>query len=250
MPEQHHTGKVVEQLRPGERLRILKITAPPLEYAAGQFTKLGLPVPDDKPLMRAYSFVNTPAESEYEFLYDVLPEGGNLTPRLDSLNAGDEILVSARPSGLLVLSELPDTARKLFLIGTGTGIGPFISMLSTPAPWERFEHLTLIYGVRHAAELLFADRIKAFAVNSGATFNYLPLVSREGAPDTYHGRVTELLRSGELERSCGFELDPTCQFMMCGNPEMVREMCVLFQERGFERNRRARPGNVTIEKYW
>lgn len=250
MPEQYHTGRVISQESFADRLRILKISAPKLDFVAGQFTKIGLAQGEDKPLMRAYSFVNTPAEEEYEFFYDVLPEGGNLTPLLDQLNPGDEVLVSARPSGLLVLHELPETAKKLFLIGTGTGIGPFISILNTKDPWERFEHITLIYGVRYAADLMFQERIEKFQEHGGEQFTYLPLVTREDAANTHKTRVTDLITSGFLEQQVGFEFAADCQFMLCGNPAMVRETCEILKERGFERNRRARPGNVTIEKYW
>ena len=251
MPEQFHSGQVVSQDQYSTNLRIIKVTCPSIDFAPGQFTKLALPVADsDKPLARAYSFVNPPGTDEYEFMYDVLYEGGNLTPLLDKLTGGDEVLVSERASGLLVVSELPKTAKHLFLIGTGTGIGPFVSILSTNEAWNKFDSISLIYGVRKNADLLFQDRIEEFKKRNEAKFTYIPLVTREDG-DARKMRVTELTSSDELSNITGVTIADDCQFMMCGNPEMVKDMSELLKTKyGFERNRRARPGNVTIEKYW
>lgn len=249
MSEELLSGTVAAHIHHGEKLRILKIIAPKLKFAAGQFTKIGLPIADSKPLLRAYSFVNSPSEELHEFLYDVVTEGGNLTLLLDKLEVGADVLVSTRPNGLLVLKELPQ-ANNLFLIATGTGVGPFLSILKTDEPWQKFQRVTLVYGVCYAADLVYQDLLEQIRVKHEKQFCYLPLVSREEMPGAGQCRVTQLLTSGELENGSGIKLGLDCQFMMCGNPAMIKDMGELLKERGFERNRRARPGNVTIEKYW
>ena len=250
MPEEYLTGTVVDQRYLDDRLRILRIaTDQPVQFTAGQFTKIGLPTAEGKPLMRAYSFVNPPTKRPFEFLYDVIQPQGNLTPLLDSLSAGSEVLVSARPNGLLILDNLPE-ADNVFFIATGTGIGPFLSILQTAEPWRRFKRLVLVYSVRTAAEMIYRDLIEKFAQDQPEIFRFVPLVTREKSAGTLNCRVTEALANGELEKRAAAPISSKSQFMLCGNPEMVQLMCDMFKDRGLERNRRSKPGNVTIEKYW
>ncbi len=250
MAEELLRGTVVSQRKVTDVLRILEVEVPSeLGFVAGQFTKIGLPEDGGGSLMRAYSFVNSPGQSPHEFYYDVLRSGGNLTPRLDSLSAGDELLVSERVNGLLHLENLPE-GESLFLVASGTGIGPFLSILGTDAPWERFGKVVLVWSVRNREDMVYLDRIEAVAGDRGGQFAYLPIVTRESAEGMSSKRVTEALRDGELERAAGAEVGPGSQFLLCGNPAMVQDMSDLLKDRGLERNRRSRPGNVTIEKYW
>lgn len=252
MPEEYQAAQVAGQLAPTSQLRILQVARPPgLDFVPGQFTKLGLPQDGEaKPLARAYSFVNPPAAETLEFCYDVLAEGGNLTPRLASLDAGDEVLVSMRPNGLLTLANVPE-ALSLFMIATGTGIGPFVSILQADEEvWDRYEKVALLYSARRQRDLLYDSQLAEIAALRRKQFAYVPVVTRERVEGVAGERVTKMIASGALERRTRTALDASCQFMLCGNPAMVQEVCALLQAKGLERNRRSRPGNVTIEKYW
>ena len=154
-------GRVVSQRRWTDTLRSLVVECEPPAFEAGQFTRVGLMV-DGELLARPYSFVNAPGDAHCEFYYVIVP-GGPLTTRLALLKAGDAILVSRQTAGFLVMSEVPDIIGPagaeaegrsvLWLLSTGTGIGPFLSILSTPEPWQRFSAVVLAHGVRHVAEL-------------------------------------------------------------------------------------------------
>ncbi len=250
MPEQYINGTVIAQHEWAKDLYSIQVDAEqPLEFVAGQFTKIGLPVDGAKPLMRPYSFVSAPHETPYEFLYDDLLEQGNLTPQLVRLQPGDPILLSARPSGLLVLDNLP-AAKYLFMIGTGTGVGPFISILKTESVWQQFEKIVLYYCVRTSDYIAYKDLITEIQASRGDQLVFLPSVTRESVSGCLSCRVTEALKNGQLEKAAGISINTDCQFLMCGNPKMVTEMSAGLAERGLLRNRRAKPGNVTIEKYW
>src|SRR6185295_3891822 len=143
-------GTVVNQKRWTQNLFTLQVEAEVAAFEAGQFAKLALEV-EGEMVARPYSFVNAPKERPHEFYYVLLPEGP-LTQRLCRLEAGDAIFLAPRPSGFFVLSEVPDAAN-LWLLATGTGIGPFLSILKTEAPWQRFREVVLVHAVRHADEL-------------------------------------------------------------------------------------------------
>ena len=245
-------GRTLSQRRPTEHLRLLRVaTEEPIPFKAGQFTKIGFPGPDGgRDLMRSYSFVNPPGAGFCEFCYSVLPQGGNLTPQLDRLEAGDELLVSTRPSGFLVLEEIP-SADNIFFVATGTGIGPFLSIMDTADPWQRFRRVVLVHGVARAADMAYRDRISELAAAHPQQFSFVSLVTREDHAGSLRMRIPQALADGHIESACQASLDVrTCQFMLCGNPDMVRQTSAWLAERGFARNRRSAPGNVTIEKYW
>ncbi|ALU46044.1 ferredoxin--NADP reductase [Pseudoalteromonas rubra] len=240
-------GKVVEKLWWTPSLFSIKVVADIDPFTAGQFTKLALPV-EDKKVSRAYSFVNAPQDPLLEFFLIEVPDG-QLSAPLAALDIGDDILVAGKPSGFFTLDEVPD-ASVLWMLSTGTAIGPFLSMLSDGKLWKRFDRVVLVNGVRHAQDLCYQDMLldteKIFK-----QFKYVPLVSREETAHTLSGRVTNLLESEELCRHCGFEqLPEDSQFMLCGNPQMVKDTTALLQTMGFARNRRAQPGHITVEQYW
>src|SRR5262249_54133073 len=152
-----------------DRLYSIVVDAGELAFEAGQFTRLALDI-DGLEVARPYSFVNAPHEAHCEFYYVVVP-GGPLTARLPALSAGDIIRVSRQVSGFLVLSELPD-ADVLWLLCTGTGIGPFLSILATETPWRRYGRVVLAHGVRRANELAYAERIAGLARQYGERFSF------------------------------------------------------------------------------
>jgi ferredoxin--NADP+ reductase len=197
---------------------------------------------------RPFSFVNPPAEPVHEFYGIVVPEGP-LSPRLARLAPGDVLYVATNPAGFLVLSEVPE-ARSLWLISTGTGIAPFLSMLRTEAPWKRFENVILVHAVRHARELVYQELIREIGLER-PRLRYLTFVSREAHPTSLAGRIPAAVRDGRLERAAGVELSPqSSHVMLCGNPGMLKDATAALAERGLRKHRRRTPGHISVESFW
>lgn len=240
-------GAVVAQTRWTESLFSLKVEAD-ISFEAGQFAKLALAV-EGEMLARPYSFVNAPNERPHEFYYVTLP-GGPLTQRLCKLVAGDRIYLAPRPAGFLALSEVPE-GENLWLISTGTGIGPFLSILKTEAPWRRFKRVVLIHAVRRAEELTHRDSIEQLMRKHGEQMRTLSFVSRETAAGALSGRIPAAIEDGRLEVAAGVALSAkTSQVMICGNPGMVTDTSVVLARRGMKKHRRRDPGQITVENYW
>ncbi|HHJ13716.1 MAG TPA: ferredoxin--NADP reductase [Gammaproteobacteria bacterium] len=247
-PARWAEGRVVELKPWTDQLFSVRVEADVQTFTAGQFTKLGLPADGDF-IERPYSYVNAPDERPLEFYFITVPDGP-LTQRLVKLRAGDALYVMRRPSGFLTLSEVPD-ARHLWLLSTGTGIGPFLSMLKTDEPWRRFERVVLVHAVRHARELSFADTLEKLAQAHGPAFVYVPFVSREPADFALPGRIPQAVEEGTLEQRAGIRISlEDSQVMLCGNPAMVKDMREVLSKRGLAPNRRRSPGHVTVENYW
>lgn len=241
------TGKVVQQKEWSPTLRSLFVEAPVDPFVAGQFTQLA--VEEDALMFRPYSFVNAPSASTLEFYYSIL-SGGHLTPQLANLVPGSAIWVAKRPSGRFVLSSLPD-AEILWLFATGTGLGVFLAMLQTPEPWSRFQKIVLVHSVQKASGLTHADFIQHWQNQYPTQFHWVPTVTGETKPHVFSLRITELLRSGELEARIGATLDAqTSQTMLCGNPAMVNDVSQLLLLRGLKINHLHQPGQITVENYW
>ena len=239
---------VVKQVRWTDRLYSLSVEAEPVPFEAGQFTKLGLQI-DGEIVGRPYSFVNSPEEQPYEFYYSVVPDGP-LSPRLARLAPGSPIFLGASPSGFLVLSEIPDS-QCLWLLATGTGIGPFLSMLATNTPWQRFQRIVLVHAARHAADLSYSERIDALTRSRSDRLRVVKVVSRESSSGALHGRIPDLVRDGQLEAAAGLPLDAaTAQVLLCGNPAMVADTTAVLLERGMRKHRRRSPGQISAENYW
>lgn len=242
------SGTVTELHPWTERLFSVRVEADVAPFLAGQFTKLGLVI-DGELVSRPYSYVNAPDERPLEFYFVTVP-GGPLTSRLIELQAGDSLYVMKRASGFLTLNEVPDS-RYLWQLSTGTAIGPFLSQLKTPEPWQRFERIVLVHAVRLARELSFRETIDELAARHGNRFRYIPVVSRETTDFALQTRIPAAIGDGSLERRAGIELTPQdSQVMICGNPDMVRDTTETLRARGLERNRRRRPGHITVENYW
>lgn len=240
-------GAVAAQRRWTEGLFSLKVEAD-ISFEAGQFAKLALPV-EGEMLARPYSFVNAPDERPHEFYYVTLPDGP-LTQRLCKLQAGDRIYLAPRPAGFLALSEVPD-GENLWLISTGTGIGPFLSILKTEAPWRRFRRVVLIHAVRRAEELTHRDSIEQLMRKHGEQMRTLSFVSRETAAGALPGRIPAAIEDGRLEAAAGVALSAkTSQVMICGNPEMATDTSAVLARRGMKKHRRRDPGQITVENYW
>src|SRR5260221_10197088 len=241
-------GTVVDQRRWTERLFSLRVSAEVAGFEAGQFAKLALAV-DGEMVARPYSFVNAPKEHPHEFYYVTLPDGP-LTQRLQKMEAGDAIYLAPRPAGFLVLSEIPD-AENLWLISTGTGVGPFLSILKTEAPWQRFRNVVLVHAVRYAEELTYRDSLSRLLGEHGDQMPGGSFVTRGEKTGALHGRVPIAIEEGRLETAAGVALSArTSQVMICGNPEMVTDTNEALTRRGMKKHRRREPGHITVENYW
>lgn len=240
-------GKVTELKAWGGNLYSLFVNADIATFEAGQFIKIGLSI-NGEIVGRAYSLVNAPDEKPLEF-YFIKVDDGPLTPRLIELKPGDAIQVAPRPSGFLVLSEVPQ-AKVLWLIATGTGIGPFLSILKTAAPWQRFEKIVLVQAVRTLTELTYQEAIQRLLSEHPAQLTYIPFISREKTSFAMQGRVTNAIADGRLEEKANIKIDTDSQIMLCGNPDMVRDTIEILSTRGLKKHRRRDPGNITVEAYW
>ena len=174
--------------------------------------------------------------------------GGPLSPHLARLAKGDSLYVADNPSGFLVLSEVPP-ADDLWLVATGTGIAPFLSILRSGTPWQRYRRVILVHGTRRASELVYSDLI-ADLRSGKPQFSYISFVSREAYPASLAGRIPQAIRDGRLE-AAGAPIAPErSQFMLCGNPQMLKDVAAALAERGLKKHRRRTPGQITVESFW
>lgn len=241
-------AKVIENIHWTDTLYSLKVEGDIGDYEAGQFGRLGLMI-DDEIIGRPYSFVSSPDEDFYEF-YSIDVAEGQLSPRLAQLKAGDHIYLGKKANGFLVLSEIPE-ADDLWMLSTGTGIGPFLSILKTQRPWERFKKCVLVHAVRTAAELTYQPLIESFKQQHPDQFEYVPFVSREKTDYALPGRIPAAIKNGKLEKRAGVNIeDGKSQIMLCGNPDMVKDAREMLEKRGLTKNLRRTPGSISTENYW
>jgi ferredoxin/flavodoxin---NADP+ reductase len=236
-------GTVLENRHWTEALFSLRIGGTPLAFEAGQFVRIALDIGGER-VARPFSMVNAPQDPVLEFYGIVVPDGP-LSPPLARLAAGERLFVAPNPAGFLVLSEVP-AAQTLWLMSTGTGIAPFLSMLRAGTPWRRFKNVVLVHAVRHAAELAYREELERTPA-----LRYIRVVSREDAPGALRARIPALVRDGRLEAAAGLALAPeNSQVMLCGNPDMLKDTSAALAERGMRKNRRRTPGHITVESFW
>lgn len=241
-------GRVVENRQWNDRLHSLRVDAGIAPFEAGQFTRLGLAV-DGEIVSRPYSLVNAPDERPLDFYFSVVP-AGKLSTRLAQLRPGDEVFVAPQAVGLLTLADLPP-ARHLHLLSSGTGIGPFLAIIKTEVPWQRFERVVLVHAVRMAADLNYRDTIQQVADAHPHQFTYIPFVSREPCDFALSGRVPQAIADGRLEARAGITFSAAdSQVMLCGNPDMVKEAIEVLLVRGLKRHKKREPGQISVENYW
>ena len=225
----------------------LRVAAPRLSFEAGQFVRIALDIGGER-VARPFSFVNTPDDPVMEFYGVIVPEGP-LSPSLARLQAGDALQVADNPSGCLVLADVPP-AEDLWLLATGTGIAPFLSILRTETPWERYRRVILVHAARHATELVYQDLISELKMKR-TKFSYVNMLSRDKTPASLAGRIPAALRDGRLETAAGARIAPErSQFMLCGNPAMLKDATAELAARGLRKNRRRTPGHITVESFW
>jgi ferredoxin--NADP+ reductase len=241
-------GTVIRLRRWTDELYSLQVKADIPPFIAGQFTRLALDI-DGERVARPYSFVNSPDNPLLEFTFIIVPHGP-LTHELIRLQPGDTIYIASRAAGFFILSEVPD-AEVLWMLSTGTAIGPFLSILGEDAVWERFKKIVLVHAVRTADELTYQDEINALLEKHPKQLQMIPFVSREDMPLAIRGRVPAAIEDGRLEARAGSPLSAdNSQVMICGNPAMVRDTTRVLEARGLKKNKRRDPGHITTEQYW
>jgi len=235
--------------------RLFSFTAtrePGFRFDSGQFVMIGLTV-DGRPLMRAYSIASSPYASELEFFSIKVPDGA-LTSRLQHLRPGYKVLVGSKPTGTLVLRNLLP-GRTLWLLATGTGLAPFLSIVRDLETYARYDRVVLVHGVRRVRELAYADLLRDVlphdeylgeAVRSALV--YCPTVTRE--PFMRQGRIPELVASGRLAADLGLPaFDPAHdRCMICGSPAMLADTRAVLEARGFSEGNMTVPGTYVIER--
>ena len=224
-----------------------------LRFSNGHFTMIGLKQPNGKPLLRAYSIASANYEENLEFL-SIKVQDGPLTSQLQHIKEGDTIIVGKKPTGTLLIDYLLP-AKNLYLLGTGTGMAPWMSIIRDPETYERFEKVVLVHGVRFINELAYRDYItkelpehEFLGEIVREQLVYYPTVSRE--PFEREGRITTLIESGQMARELGLpELNPeTDRVMICGSPHMLRDLKALCEARGFKEGNTTTPGDFVIER--
>ena len=240
------TGKVIKKNQWNERLFSLRIRCDFQMFEPGQFVRVALDI-DGERVARPYSLVNTPADDYLEIYFNIVPEGP-LTPELARLEEGDEIFVTAKANGFLTISEVPQ-CKKLWLLATGTGVGPFVSILKGDEVWLRFEKIVLAYSVRDASELSYQEDIAEIEQQHAEKFSFVPFVTREKTDGAIMQRIPASIEDGSFEKTVGASIDEDSHVMMCGNSAMLSSVTECLEQRGLRKHRRREPGHVTTEKY-
>jgi len=223
-----------------------------LRFKNGHFIMIGLKV-DDKPIMRAYSIASANYEDEMEFFSIKVPDGP-LTSRLQKVKPGDEILISKKPTGTLLVDDLLP-GKHLYLLSTGTGLAPFMSIIRDPYTYEKYDKVIVTHGVRYQSDLAYKDYIENHLPNHeylGELIEekllYYPTVTREEFDNT--GRLTDLMKSGKIYEDLGLP-QPNKQddrFMLCGSPSMLKELTDILDEQGFNETRHGNLAEYVIER--
>lgn len=230
-------------------------------FTPGHYAKLGMPVtdksaeqipdtlPDQGPVWRAYSIVSSPAEDFLEFLVTLVPDGA-MSRQLREAEPGAAVMVESAAMGFFIASQLAP-GETLWMFSTGSGVGPYVSMLREGRVLEHYRKLVIVHSVRTVAELAYADEFRAFAARHGESISYVPVVTREAGKTLLSRRIPQLIESGELEAHAGVRLDvATARAMVCGNPEFTAEMRRLLSARAFQPCRRGLIGSMLFENYW
>ncbi|MDY7561953.1 ferredoxin--NADP reductase [Pseudomonas sp. 10B1] len=227
---------------------------PGFRFRAGQFARLGVTKADGSVVWRAYSMASSPHDEFLEFFSIVVPDG-EFTSELSHLREGDTLLIDRQAFGYLTLDRFAD-GRDLWMLSTGTGVAPFLSILQDFEVWEKFERIVLVYSVRQACELAYQQLIaglnqRDYLAEYAGKLLFLPTVTRELHPGALTGRITRLIEEGQLEQAAGVALTPEhSRVMLCGNPQMIEDTRTLLKQRDMQLSLSRRPGQVAVETYW
>jgi len=244
------TAKIIKIKKWENNLFSVIVTAKIDPFIAGQFTKLGYKKENGKIIQKAYSFVNSPEDNNLEF-YMVLVKNGKLTPKLYDLTNTDKIKITKQSSGFFTLNEIP-SCKTLWMFATGTGIGPYLSILKHQKNTEKFKNIALIHAVRYKNDLTYFNEIKKLQKKYCGKLRVQFITSREKTNLSLTGRIPQLLITQELEKSINLYIDNnTSHIMLCGNPNMVKStQNLLIETRNMQKHLRRKPGNISSEHYW
>ena len=238
--------RVIEKTQWNERLFSLRIESDFKDFESGQFVRVALDI-DGERIARPYSLVNKPEENHLEIYFNIVPEGP-LSPKLAQLQAGDEIFVTDRANGFLTFSELPP-CKYLWLFATGTGVGPFLSILKSEKVWQSVDKVVLGYSVRDLSELSYQEVISNIEKQRAEQFCFLPFITRESVDGVIKQRIPDGIETGIVEEKAGIEINEHSHIMMCGNSAMIADVNECLEKRGLRKHRRREPGHITTEKY-
>lgn len=269
MSENIQTVKVLSKTTWTPNLFSFTVSRPDsFKFTAGQFVRLGVNPSqlqyyrqqeesvENEDIFRAYSIVSSPFDEILEFFSIVIPDGA-FTSQLQHLQVGDELLLNTMPFGFLTLARYQKPLPKdLWLLATGTGLAPFLSMLQDMQTWQDYDHIVLAYSARSRQELAYVDKIEQLQegfgslVDNPARLIFIPIVTREPIAGALNERLPKLLLEGTLQQRAGIALDiDSAHTMLCGNPEMVEDTKEALKELGLVMNRRGE-GNIAVENYW
>ena len=240
-------GRVAARRDWAPGLVTLTVEATIAPFAAGQFVNLGLELAGQF-VRRSYSIASAPG-APLEFVIKEVP-GGALTPALARLDVGANVWVERKPQGFFTLAYVPP-CRDLWLVATGTGLGPFLAMLRSGELFPRFERVCVVHGTRAAQELAYAGELGALVAKHPGQLSYTPLVSGPSPGSALAGRVTTAFADGRVEAHSSVSLDPErSHLLLCGNPQMILDVTAVLEARGLRKHRVRTPGHITSEKYW
>lgn len=241
------TGKVIEKVQWNDRLFSLRIEADLQGFMPGQFVRVALDLNGER-VARPYSLVNKPDDDFLEIYFNIVPEGP-LSSKLAELQVNDEIFVTDKANGFLTVEEVPE-CKHLWLLATGTGVGPFLSILKNKKVWQRFEKVVLGYSVRDVSELSYQKQIDEIQNLHGDQFLFVPFITREKVEGAMNQRIPQCLVDGSLEKRTGITInEKDSHIMMCGNSAMISSVSECLEARGLRKHRRREPGHITTEKY-
>jgi len=248
------TAKVIENRKLTDRHYALIFDAEFLPFQAGQFARLQIEAIGEsgelEKFANPYSLINSPDEKYGEVYFNTVPDG-KVSNGLAELKAGDTVEIAQPCVGFFVLSQIPKDVKNLWMLSTGTGVGPYLSMLKTEDAWERFENIVLVHATPHASELCYSELIEEFESEHPDTFQFIPVVSREDHSGALKGRIPALIEDGSLEATANIKINKEdSHIMLCGNSGMLKDSKAILKERGLDRHLNHKPGHVSAEQYF
>jgi ferredoxin--NADP+ reductase len=255
LDEKFTTARILWKRQWTPRLLSFRLNRQPgYRFVPGQFARLGVRKPNGGLVWRAYSIVSAPWDDHLEF-YSIIVPDGQFTSVLSALNEGDEVLIEKQAYGFLTTSRFAD-GRDLWMLATGTGLAPFLSILQDEETWRRFERLVLVHGVRDYPDLTYQDEIAALRshplwADRGNRLTYQPVLSRSPHDGALPGRIPALLDDGSLEARIGLAITPGhSRIMVCGNPAMVEDTHRALIAKECRLSRLAAPAQIAVENGW